>query len=101
MIFTDEERTFRLPRKFGDRLIVFVFGCVLTGFFALMHFRLESSSLSGWLGKVLHGLAIETMFTCADLGAFCASMARGTLESDHEESLDHNRGGLDLSGVHV
>jgi hypothetical protein len=64
-MFTDEERRFVLPRKLGDRLITFIFGCVLTGFFALMHFRLERQPATGWLGKLLHGLAVETMFTFA------------------------------------
>jgi uncharacterized membrane protein YqjE len=62
-MFTAEERKFVLPRKSGDRLIAFVFGCVLTGFFALMHVRLEDKVETGWLRKLLHGLAVETMFT--------------------------------------
>src|SRR5437016_14418723 len=64
-MFTDEERRFVLPRKLGDRLVAFIFGCVLTVFFALMHFRLESQPAVGWLGKLLHALAVETMFTFA------------------------------------
>jgi len=62
-MFTEEERRFVLPRKLADRLLAFVFGCVLTGFFAVMHIRLESKPATGWLGKLLHGLAVETMFT--------------------------------------
>jgi len=62
-MFTEEERRFVLPRKIGDRVVVFVFGCVLTGFFALMHMRLEKSATIGWLGSLLRGLAVETMFT--------------------------------------
>jgi hypothetical protein len=64
-MFTLEERTFVLPRKIGDRFVTFVFACVLTGFFALAHFRLESKPVTGWLGTLLHGLALETMFTFA------------------------------------
>jgi len=62
-MFTEEERRFVLPRKLADRLLVFVFGCVLTGFFALMHIRLESKPATGWLEKFLHAMAVETMFT--------------------------------------
>ena len=42
-----------------------IFGCLLTGFFALMHSRLESQAAAGWLGKFLRALAIETMFIFA------------------------------------
>lgn len=61
-MFTEEERKFVLPRKRGDRFIVFVFSCVLTGFFALMHSKLEQTPASGHLQQILHALAIETMF---------------------------------------
>src|SRR5258708_14973545 len=61
-MFTEEERKFVLLRKLGDRILVFVFSCVLTGFFALMHVKLESAPATGWLQKLLHGLAVETMF---------------------------------------
>jgi hypothetical protein len=61
-MFNEEERTFVLPRKRGDRFIVFVFSCVLTGFFALMHSKLDHATVSGRLQEVLHALAIETMF---------------------------------------
>jgi hypothetical protein len=61
-MFTEEERKFVLPRKRVDRFVVFVFSCVLTGFFALMHSKLEQTTASGRLQEVLHALAIETMF---------------------------------------
>src|SRR3954462_10339746 len=64
-MFTEEERRFVLPRKVGDRVVVFIFGCILTGFFALMHMRLEKSAMTGWLGSLLRGIAVETMFTFA------------------------------------
>ena len=54
-----------MPTKVGDRVVVFVFGCVLTGFFVLMHMRLENSATTGWLGSLLRGMAVETMFTFA------------------------------------
>jgi len=61
-MFREEERKFVLPRKRGDRFVVFVFSCVLTGFFALMHFKLERTTASGRLQEILHGLATEAMF---------------------------------------
>jgi len=61
-MFTEEERKFVLPRKLGDRILAFVLSCVLTGFFALMHVKLEDKPATGWLQKLLHGLAVETMF---------------------------------------
>jgi hypothetical protein len=65
MIFSDDERRFVLPRKLGDRIVVFIFGSVLTAFFALMSFRLDSTPLPGWLGKVLRGVVVEAMFAFA------------------------------------
>ena len=61
-MFTEEERKFVLSRKLGDRILAFVLSCVLTGFFALMHVKLEDKPATGWLQKLLHGLAAETMF---------------------------------------
>src|SRR5882762_1245921 len=52
-----------LPRKLGQRLLLFVFSSVLAGFFALMSFALRENTATGWLGSLLHGLAVETMFT--------------------------------------
>ena len=54
-----------LPRKLGDRLLLFMFSSVLAGFFALMSFALRERTVTGWLGSLLHGLAVETMFTFA------------------------------------
>jgi hypothetical protein len=59
---TKEERRFVLPRKVGDRVLAFVLGCVLTGFFALMHVQLERRAVPGNLGGILHAIAVETMF---------------------------------------
>jgi hypothetical protein len=61
-MFTAEERKFVLPRKGADRVVVFVFSSVLTGFFALMHVELEHTAASGWLQKILYVLALEAMF---------------------------------------
>ena len=61
-MFTEEERKFVLPRKRGDRVVALVLSSVLTGFFALMHVKLEATKASGWLQKLLHGLAVEVMF---------------------------------------
>jgi hypothetical protein len=52
-----------LPRKLGDRLLLFAFSSVLAVFFALMSFAMRETSTTGWLGSLLHGLAVETMFT--------------------------------------
>lgn len=54
-----------LPRKLGDRVLLFVFACVLGGFFALMTFVLRERTPTGWLGSLLHHIAVETMFTFA------------------------------------
>ena len=51
-----------LPRKLGDRLLLLVFSSVLASFFALT-FALQERTTTGWLGKLLGGLAVETMFT--------------------------------------
>src|SRR5688572_6710447 len=62
-VFTAEEKKFVLPRKLGDRLLAFVFSCVLTGFFALQFIRLDRETPTGWLRKALQVLGIEVMFT--------------------------------------
>ena len=43
--------------------MLLVFSSVLASFFALMTFALHERTASGWLGKLLGGLAVETMFT--------------------------------------
>jgi hypothetical protein len=54
-----------LPRKLGDRILLFVFASVLAGFFTLMTFALRERTTTGWLGSLLHHIAVETMFTFA------------------------------------
>src|SRR6266540_4744376 len=60
---TEQKDRLVLPRKLGDRLLLFVFGSVLAGFFALMSFALRERVPTGRLGTILHGIAVETMFT--------------------------------------
>ena len=60
---TEPKDSLVLPRKIGDRLLLFVFSCVLTGFFALMSLALRERTVTGWLGSLLYGIAVETMFT--------------------------------------
>ena len=62
---TEPKDSLVLPRKIGDRLLLFVFSCVLTGFFALMSFALRERTVTGGSGSLLHGIAVETMFTFA------------------------------------
>jgi ABC-type Fe3+-siderophore transport system permease subunit len=58
-----QKESLSLPRKLGDRLLLVVFSTVLAGFFALMSQALQQRTPTGWLAKLLHGLAVETMFT--------------------------------------
>jgi hypothetical protein len=60
---TDRRDSLVLPRKLGDRLLLFVFAFVLACFFALMSFALRERIPTGWVGSLLHGIAVETMFT--------------------------------------
>ena|ERR1041384_8824664 len=54
-----------LPRKLGDRVLLFLFASVLAGFFTLMTFALRETAPTGWFGSLLHHIAVETMFTFA------------------------------------
>jgi len=54
-----------LPRKLGERVLLFLFGTVLVAFFALMTFAMQERTPTGWLGSLLHHIAVETMFTFA------------------------------------
>jgi hypothetical protein len=62
---TDQKDSLVLPRKLGDRVLLFVFASVLGGFFVLMTFALRERTATGWLGSLLHHIAVETMFTFA------------------------------------
>ena len=62
---TEQKDNLILPRKLGDRVLLFVFGLVLAGFFALMTFALRERTPTSWLGNLLHHIAVETMFTFA------------------------------------
>jgi magnesium-transporting ATPase (P-type) len=52
-----------LPRKLGDRILLFAFCSVLTVFFALMTFALHGRATNSWLDILLHGLGLDTMLT--------------------------------------
>jgi hypothetical protein len=52
-----------LPRTLGERLLLLVFCSVLTAFFTFMAFALRDKAAAGWLDRLVHGLAVETMFT--------------------------------------
>ena len=54
-----------LPRKLGDRVLLFLFGTVLVGFFALMTFAMQERMPTDWLGSLLQHIAVDTMFTFA------------------------------------
>ena len=62
---TEPKDSLILPRKVGDRFLLFVFASVIAGFFTLMSFALRERTATGWLGSLLYGLAVETMFTFA------------------------------------
>ena len=62
-MFTEKERSFVLPRKIGDCFLALTLSSVLTGFFALISSVLQHKPATGWLASLLHGLAVETMFT--------------------------------------
>jgi hypothetical protein len=62
---TEQKNSLVLPRKLGDRALLFVFACILGGFFALMTFALRERTPTGWLASLLHHIAVETAFTFA------------------------------------
>jgi hypothetical protein len=64
-MLTQQKDSLILPRKLGERVLLFLFGTVLVGFFALMAFAMQERTPTGWLGSLLHHIAVETMFTFA------------------------------------
>jgi len=62
---TEQKVRLVLPRKRGDRVLLFVFASVVGGFFTLMTFALRENTPTGWLGSLIHYIAVETMFTFA------------------------------------
>jgi hypothetical protein len=63
LVHSEEKDKLVLPRKLGDRILLFIFCSVLTGFFTLMSFALHGRVAKGWLDTLLHELAVDTMFT--------------------------------------
>jgi hypothetical protein len=72
---THEQSSLILPRKLGDRVLLFVFASVLAGFFVLMTFAMRERVPTGWLGSLLHHIAVETMFTFCIFSVITASWA--------------------------
>jgi len=64
-MLNDQKDRLVLPRKLGDRVLLFVFASVLAGFFTLMTFALRETTPTGCPGSLLHHIAVETMFTFA------------------------------------
>jgi len=62
---TQQKDNVILPRKLGDRVLLFLFGTVLVGFFALMTFAMQERMPTDWLGSLLQHIAVDTMFTFA------------------------------------